>query len=91
MLFALSDSNAALLLGIISIFVNALVLVIKDYIDRKRIATVAKNVHKIEIATNSMKDALVEATKVAGELKGAADERAKQDAKDAPPNLDYKR
>lgn len=36
----------------------------------------AANIVKIEVATNSMKDALVEATRKAGHADGMADERA---------------
>ncbi len=35
----------------------------------------SKNVKRIEVATNSMKDALVEATRVAAEAKGIAQGR----------------
>ena len=37
----------------------------------------SRNVQKIEIATNSMKDALVKTTKEAATLQGASDERVR--------------
>ena len=43
----------------------------------RKIAVVAEQVDTIEKATNSMKDALVLATKEKGELQGAKDERAR--------------
>ncbi len=43
-----------------------------------KIGEVKTNVQKIETATNSMKDALVDATRLAGEAKGRDDERARQ-------------
>ena len=48
----------------------------------------AENVQKIELATNSMKDALIVATAAASHLEGREEMRAETEAKagDAPPS-----
>ena len=55
---------------------------------RQRAIETAENVQKIEIATNSMKDALVKATATASHLEGREEMRAETEAKaaDAPPD-----
>ncbi len=49
----------------------------KEHAERReqKLDTVAADIRKVEVATNSMKDALVKAAGEAGELKGAQDER----------------
>ena len=48
--------------------------------NHEEVKAVAANVKVIEVATNSMKDALVKATQVAAESKGRDEERARQEA-----------
>jgi len=55
---------------------------------RERAIQTAENVQKIELATNSMKDALVKATATASHLEGREEMRAEVEAKagDAAPD-----
>lgn len=50
-----------------------------------KLAVVAQNVEKIELATNSMKDALVASTAKASEMEGAERGRAEEVARRVPP------
>lgn len=87
-LFAVSDAVWNTLIGAFVV----LIPIWLDYRSKQRTIALTKsldetkeNVKTIEVATNSMKDALVAATKTAGELQGRADERAEQQARtDAP-------
>jgi hypothetical protein len=80
-----SDTVVLAILGIVA-------MVVKDWLDRRRstaqdtkLNSVASDVRKVELATNSMKDALVEKAGKAGEQKGADDERARQSAREGGP------
>lgn len=66
------------------LLVNALVVYLGHRSTSSKLDKVAAEVHTVELATNSMKDALVEATREAalgeGEDKGRADLKAEQAA-----------
>jgi len=47
----------------------------------QKLDIVAEDVRKVELASNSMKDALVTATAIASNLQGRAEQRAETDAK----------
>jgi len=63
----------ALLIGLIA---NAAAIVLAAWLNSGKFGIVIADVHKIELATNSMKDELVVATKIAALLQGDAAGRA---------------
>lgn len=75
----MTPGEIALLIGLLA---NAAALVLGAWINSRKLNLVIADVHKVEVATNSMKDDLVAATKAAallrGEKTGRADLRAEQ-------------
>jgi len=66
------------------LMMNAIAIVLAAWLNSRKFGIVIADVHKIELATNSMKDELVAATKTAALLQGNAKGRialkAEQDA-----------
>jgi len=73
------------IVGVATAAINAVSLVVVAVIQSRAssrnhsaIQNVRENIQKIETATNSMKDDLVTATRLAGEAKGRDDERTRR-------------
>ena len=77
----MSIGEISLLIGLL---INACAIVLAAWINAYKLRVVIADVHKIELSTNSMKDELVQTTKLAahaqGDLEGRADLKAEQDA-----------
>lgn len=87
----MTDANQALLIGLVATIITGVVIPIvthmlnaRKFADQNReIALVKDDVHKVEVATNSMKDQLVAATRVAAHSEGMQQEQLDQRAREA--------
>ena len=84
-IFAVSD---AVWLGVIGV----IAMIVKEILDDRRASRAEKKVDKVAVdletvhkATNSLTDKLVAASALAGEQKGAQDERAREAIRTGPP------
>lgn len=75
--------GVALVLGAVGVLLSSLGSFIISMVTLRRQGTIAANVQKIETATNSMKDALVEKTRGQALLEGADNERQDEVARKA--------
>jgi hypothetical protein len=87
----MNDANQALLIGLIATFVTGVLIpLITHFLKTREIKLLAakidatkEDVHKVELATNSMKDQLVAATKIASHAEGYTQSEADQKAREA--------
>jgi uncharacterized protein (DUF1800 family) len=81
----MNDSNQALLIGMVATFITGVLIpLVTHYLKmnelkklKDEVSATKEDVHKVELATNSMKDQLVTATRLASHAEGM---QAEQDA-----------
>lgn len=64
-----------------SIFVGGIIVMVLQYLNNRRMNKVQTDVHRVEIATNSMKDQLVLKTEAEALARGGIEERQRADDK----------
>lgn len=62
-----------------SIFVGGIIVMVLQYLNNRRMNKVQMDVHRVEIATNSMKDQLVQKTEQEALARGGVQERQRAD------------
>lgn len=81
--YTLNFEGLALVLGAIGVLLGSVGSFVVSMVTLFRQGKLAENVQKIETATNSMKDALVKATREQSLLEGADRERQEETARKA--------